>query len=400
MWQQRQSGPAQGRLSGGAPSFRSAAVVSWSGTANSLHRWAATSVSRSYWFFIHLLCNEQEPVADRAPAGATDAQKMQVVEAVLFVARDSLSSRKLAQVAGLADATEARTLVRLLNHRYDSLGRVFRIEEVAGGFCLLTRPQFAPWLRRMRHVPGELRLTQSAIETLAIVAYRQPVPRADIEAIRGVSCGEVLKQLMQKDLVRISGRSEDLGRPYLYGTTRFFLQMFGLRSADRLPRSEWINGSSGIEPLVNVNNNLSESSSEQDSGTGKDAKESTVKQSFSVATLQDSADDADNFLLEAQQLRAVDEDDDEGFDDEEEDLDDEEEDFEDDEEEDFEDDEDEEGEDLEEEDLEEEEGDWEEVDDDDDEEDEEDDEDEWDDEEDEDWEDDADEDEEDEEDWD
>lgn len=382
MWQQRRIGAA-----GGLP--RQAGGLG-----------PAQPASRAYWTLMHLLSAEPEPVAERPPAGATEAQKMQVVEAVLFVARDSLSSRKLAQVAGLADATEARTLVRLLNHRYDSRGRVFRIEEVAGGFCLLTRPQFAPWLRRLQHVPGELRLTQSAMETLAIVAYRQPVPRADIEAIRGVSCGEILKQLMQKDLVRISGRSEDLGRPYLYGTTRFFLQMFGLRSADRLPRSEWINGSSGIEPLVNVNNNLSESSSEQDSEPGKDVKESTVKQSFSVATLlQDSADDAENFLLEAQQLRAVDEDDDEGFDDEDEDEDfddgDEDEDFEDeDEDEDF---EEEEGEDLEEEeDLEdEEEGDWEEVDDEDDE-----DEDEWDDEEDEDWEEDAEDEEDEDEDWD
>ena len=385
---QWQSGQTGGRLSwqGGDLAPRAASQP------------APPAVPRVYWFFIHLLTAEAETVAARAPVGATDAQKMQVVEAVLFVARDSLSSRKLAQVAGLADATEARTLVRLLNHRYDSRGRVFRIEEVAGGFCLLTRPQFAPWLRRMRHVPGELRLTQSAMETLAIVAYRQPVPRADIEAIRGVSCGEILKQLMQRDLVRISGRSEDLGRPYLYGTTRFFLQMFGLRSADRLPRSEWINGSNGIEPLANVNNSLSESSSEPDSGTGKDAKESTVRQSFSVATLlQDPSDDVDNFLVDAQQLRAVDEDEDEVFEDEDEDFeDDEDEDFED-EDEDLEDEEAEEE--LEEEDLEDEEGDWEEVDDE--EDDEEEDEDEWDDEEDEDWDEDADEEEEDEdEDWD
>jgi segregation and condensation protein B len=313
---------------------------------------------------------------------------MQVVEAVLFVAKDSLSSRKLAQVAGLADATEARTLVRLLNHRYDSRGRVFRIEEVAGGFCLLTRPQFAPWLRRMRHVPGELRLTQSAMETLAIVAYRQPVPRADIEAIRGVSCGELLKQLMQRDLVRICGRSEDLGRPYLYGTTRSFLQVFGLRSADRLPRSEWINGPTGIAPSVDLN--LSESSNEHDSGTGKDAKESTVKQSFSAATLlQDSVEQAEAIVLGAHLVRAVDDDDDDFLEEDEEEDD---EDYEDD---DFEDDDDEEevegdvveGDDVEEEEAfedEEEEDDWEEVDDEEDGEEEE----EWDDEEDEDWDDD------------
>lgn len=362
-------------------------------------------VSQSAKFFIHFLSTECEENQVAAVDGQTQAEKLQIVEAVLFVAKDSLSSRKLAQVAGLADATEARTLVRLLNHRYDSSGRVFRIEEVAGGFCLLTRPQFAPWLRRMRHVPGELRLTQSAMETLAIVAYRQPVPRADIEAIRGVSSGELLKQLMERDLVRICGRSEDLGRPYLYGTTRNFLQMFGLRSADRLPRSEWINGPTGIAPSVNVH--MSEPSSEQnDSGTGKDAKESTVKQSFSAATLlHDSVAQADELILSAPFIRAVDDDDDDYFDDEDDDDDDEDDDFEDDEEEfedeeDLEDDEEVEGEDLDEEEaLEDEEDDeWEEVDD---EEEESEDEEDWDDDEDDDWDDDEEEaEDDDEEEWD
>lgn len=101
---------------------------------------------------------------------------------------------------------------------------------------MLTRPQFAPWLRRLAYIPTVTKLSQSAMETLAVVAYRQPIRRADIEAIRGVGCSEVLKQLMESELVRICGRSEDLGRPYLYGTTKRFLQIFGLRSADRLPR--------------------------------------------------------------------------------------------------------------------------------------------------------------------
>ena len=350
----------------------------------------AHPVSRRYWFFIHFLSPAEAPALPGPVTAATESEKMQVVEAVLFVARDSLSSRKLAQVAGLADATEARTLVRLLNHRYDSGGRVFRIEEVAGGFCLLTRPQFAPWLRRMRHVPGELRLTQSAMESLAIVAYRQPVPRADIEAIRGVSCGEILKQLMQRDLIRICGRSEDLGRPYLYGTTRFFLQMFGLRSADRLPRSEWINSPASIAPSNTLN--MSQSSSDHDSGTGIDAKESTVKHSFSAATLfQESVGPTDELVLAAHVLRAVDDDDDEFFVDDDEDEDDDEEDDLDEDEDEVIDDED--AEDLEEEeafeDEEEDDDEWEEVDDEEDGEEEE----EWEDEEDEDWDDDDDEDE-------
>jgi segregation and condensation protein B len=109
---------------------------------------------------------------------------------------------------------------------------------VAGGFQLMTRAKFAPWLRRLHSAAVEVRLSAPALETLAVVAYRQPVLRAEIEAVRGVQCNEVLRQLIQRDLVRIAGRSEELGRPMLYGTTRQFLQVFGLRHLDELPRPE------------------------------------------------------------------------------------------------------------------------------------------------------------------
>jgi len=159
------------------------------------------------------------------------------VEAFLFFAREPLGSRKLALLAGLADGTEARTLVRRLNRLYDAAGTAFRAEDVAGGFQLLTRPQFGAWLRRLYQAPLETRLSTPALETLAVVAYRQPAVRAEIEAIRGVDCGEILRQLMERDLVRIAGRSDDLGRPYLYGTTKRFLQWFGLKHLDDLPRA-------------------------------------------------------------------------------------------------------------------------------------------------------------------
>jgi segregation and condensation protein B len=166
--------------------------------------------------------------------------RRQRLEAILLIAREPLSLRKLAQLAGLADATEARTLSRQLNELYDRDGRAIRVEEVAGGYQLLTRPQFARWLRKLQHVPGEQRWTQSALETLALVAYRQPILRAELEAIRGVGCGEVLRQLMQRDLVKIVGRSEELGKPYLYGTTKRFLQLFGISSLQRSPRADWV----------------------------------------------------------------------------------------------------------------------------------------------------------------
>src|SRR5262245_39531313 len=165
------------------------------------------------------------------------------LEAVLLLARDPVNSRKLAQFANLADGTQARTLVRRLNEHYDAAGRAFRVEQVAGGFQLLTRRKFAPWLRRLAHVPGESRLSAPALETLAVIAYRQPVPRADIEAVRGVNCGEILRQLLERDLVRIGGRSEELGRPFLYATTKRFLRIFGLVHLDDLPSAQELHDS-------------------------------------------------------------------------------------------------------------------------------------------------------------
>lgn len=161
------------------------------------------------------------------------------VEAVLLMARTPLSPRKLAQMAHLADATEARTLVRQLNHTYETLGRAIRVEQVAGGFRMMTRPILAPWLARMGHLPQIERLSTPMMETLAVVAYRQPVSRASAEGVRGVTCGELLRQLMERDLIRIVGRSEELGRPYLYGTTKHFLQHYGLPRVDALPPIQW-----------------------------------------------------------------------------------------------------------------------------------------------------------------
>lgn len=183
--------------------------------------------------------NASQTLSSSAAEDDDPKHKLQRTEAILVLSRGSLTTRKLAALAGLADATEARTLIRQLNQIYDQQGRAFRAEEVAGGYQLLTRPQFAPYLRRLGHLPQAVRLSSPMLETLAIVAYRQPVLRADIEAVRGVQSGELLRQLMEKDLVRISGRSEELGRPYLYSTTKRFLQVFGLRNTDALPCSEW-----------------------------------------------------------------------------------------------------------------------------------------------------------------
>ncbi len=170
---------------------------------------------------------------------APELDNLARVEAVLFLARQALGLRRIAQLANLADATEARMLVEQLARRYAQRGRSFQIENIAGGYRLLTRPQFAPWLVKI----GEFydlstdshKLTPPALDTLTVVAYRQPVLRAEVEAIRGVGCGELLRQLIERDLLRIVGRSEELGRPLLYGTTKRFLQLYGLKSLKELP---------------------------------------------------------------------------------------------------------------------------------------------------------------------
>ena len=160
------------------------------------------------------------------------------LEAVLFVAEGALSTRKLTQLATLVDVAETRLLIDRLNASYDETGSSFRIERVATGYRLLTRPEFSPWLNKLHNRHSELKLSPPAMETLTLVAYLQPITRADVESIRGVQCAEMLKQLIERDLVRIIGEDESLGRPYLYGTTRNFLELFGLRHLDDLPMAE------------------------------------------------------------------------------------------------------------------------------------------------------------------
>jgi segregation and condensation protein B len=300
---------------------------------------------------------------------------MQRVEAVLMLSREPLPSRKLAQLASLEDGTQARTLLRKLNQFYDRVGRAFRVEEVAGGFQLLTRQKFASWLRRLGHVPPELRLSSPALETLAVVAYRQPVLKADIEAIRGVHCNELLRQLMERDLVRIAGRSEELGRPYLYTVTKRFLQLFGIRSLEDLPQAELIRSapvppvpkvaSSGHHMISNsVHSHSPRSSDEKESDvsvtiSSRLANEQDLDRKFGAALVPDVRLEDEDDDFEDDDLDDEDDDDDD-FDDEDDDLDDEDDDFDDEEDDDFEDDEED---DFDDEDLDDEDDEWEEVDD-------------------------------------
>jgi segregation and condensation protein B len=175
-----------------------------------------------------------------------------VVEALLFSAQKPLSIRELAAAikgAGAEDelspnefgrATEAEIAAALeqLKIEYIQEHRAFQIIEKAEGWQLATDPAFAPWVRQLFPVPKPARLTAPALETLSIIAYRQPITRADVEAVRGVNIDGVLQTLMERGLVKIAGRAEIPGRPLLYETTQFFLDHFGLRTLEELPNAE------------------------------------------------------------------------------------------------------------------------------------------------------------------
>ena len=164
--------------------------------------------------------------------------KMARVEATLLVSNGPQSARRLMKLATLADVSEARRLIDRLNLSYDRDGSAFRIERVASGYRLLTQPLFAFWLGKIHHRQAELKLSPPALETLAIVAYRQPLTRSEIESVRRVQCADMLKHLMDRNLVRIAGEDNSLGRPFLYETTRQFLELFGLTDLDRLPHAD------------------------------------------------------------------------------------------------------------------------------------------------------------------
>jgi segregation and condensation protein B len=180
----------------------------------------------------------QDAHLEEIPGLEKRSEELTRLEAALFLAREPLSTRRLAKLAGLSDGTRARALVRDLNRLYEASGTAFRVEQIAGGFQLLTRAAFGPWVRRLLGTPAETRLSSAALETLAIVAYRQPVTRAEVEAIRGVGCEEMLRQLMERDFLAIGGRTEELGRPNVYVTSRRFLQTFGLARIEDLPPIE------------------------------------------------------------------------------------------------------------------------------------------------------------------
>lgn len=172
------------------------------------------------------------PTVDRAFEDAA-----RVIEALLFSSDAPLSASRLAEIAAITP-NAVRLHVAWLNDRYTAARMSFRIEEIARGYQMLTLAEFQPALRRLHAAHAETRLSAAAMEALSIIAYKQPIIRADIEAIRGVACGEVLNRLREAGLIRTVGRAEVVGRPMLYGTTRKFLDLFGLADLNDLPPLE------------------------------------------------------------------------------------------------------------------------------------------------------------------
>ena len=181
---------------------------------------------------------QDQPLAEAPAMSDIEITPTVVMEAVLFCADEPVSPQKLAEIIGAAGIKEIRQGVEELNDKYDRMDCTFRIESIAGGYQMLTLPDFNPWLRKLLKVRGETKLTPASLETLAIIAYKQPILRVDVENIRGVAAGEMVRQLIDKGLVKIVGRAEELGRPMLYGTTRKFLEVFGLSTLKDLPSAE------------------------------------------------------------------------------------------------------------------------------------------------------------------
>lgn len=162
-----------------------------------------------------------------------------LVESIILVSANPISAGKIAKTLSSEGFTpgKVKAIVGHLNECYATEGRAFRIQEIAGGYQFYTLAPYADVLTRLVKAPTEISLSQAALEVLAIVAYKQPIIRADIEAIRGVSCGPLLRHLLEINLVRIVGKSDQLGRPLLYGTTKKFLEHFGLGDLKDLPKS-------------------------------------------------------------------------------------------------------------------------------------------------------------------
>jgi len=165
-----------------------------------------------------------------------------VIEALIFASPDPMSWEKISAIIKESedeldlDELVIKRIIDQLNERFEENDLSFRIEKTGGGYTFVTQPRYHPWLSIYQHENAYRRLSQPAIETLAIVAYRQPITKPEVDSIRGVDSGYILRQLMEKLLVKVSGRADSVGKPLLYKTTTHFLKHFGINSVEELPK--------------------------------------------------------------------------------------------------------------------------------------------------------------------
>ncbi len=195
--------------------------------------------------------SENPPTTSEPPKKTTpmDTHARAALEALLMTADRPLKPQAIIDPLNLLESKSdtitqdsLEAAIDALNEEYESTNRSYRIERVAAGYRIMTLPEFAPVVAAMHRARAGTRLTKTQLETLSIIAYRQPVTRAELENIRGVSCGDIVRALMDRQMVKITGRAEVLGRPMLYGTTPRFLDTFGLANLKDLPKPEEVLG--------------------------------------------------------------------------------------------------------------------------------------------------------------
>jgi len=172
-----------------------------------------------------------------SPVISTELKKK--VEVLLFVHNRPISTKELISIIGdSADKTGVEVCLKQIARELDLADKPYSLESLAGGWQFLTRSEFAPLLKQLNEVQKNETLTKAQLETLAVVAYSQPITKFDIESIRGVGCGPVLKVLQERDYIRVVGRADKLGAPVLYGSTKHFLNVFGLNDPQELPERD------------------------------------------------------------------------------------------------------------------------------------------------------------------
>lgn len=174
-------------------------------------------------------------------ASQSELTPKSIIECLLFVSDVPLGLQRIAQLTGISEE-EIKNIILELTREYEGDGRSFKIAEIAEGFLMCTRHEFASWIKLLYASRNRAKLSKASLEVLSVVAYRQPITKAEVEAIRGVDCTGVLHTILEKRLIRISGRKKVLGRPLLYRTTDEFLIFFGLKDLSELPRVEELRG--------------------------------------------------------------------------------------------------------------------------------------------------------------